>query len=131
MTTGLSLAAANSFFDAICNATAYSETNLYCKLHIGDPGVAGAGNPATETTRMVVSFGAAAAGAIANDVAFEWVSIAGSQDATEFTLWNHLTLAAASNFVGSGTVTANPYTAGDTFTVPIGDLDLSLTTAVT
>ena len=129
MTTGLAAATANAFFDAICNNTSYVIVQLWCKLHIGDPGAAGTTNPATETDRQSVSFGAAAAGAIANDTAFEWVSIAGSQDATEFSLWDTVG-PAGGTFVGSGTVTANAYTAGDTYTVPIGDLDLSLVVAV-
>jgi hypothetical protein len=38
-------------------------------------------------------------------------------------LWDDET---AGNFVGSGTMTANAYTAGDTLTIPIGDLDLTI-----
>jgi hypothetical protein len=33
---------------------------LYAKLHVGDPGAAGTSNPATITTRMPVTFDAAA-----------------------------------------------------------------------
>ena len=126
MAVGMSTATANSVLDAICNATAYSLTNVYVQLHTADPGAAGTTAVATETLRKVVSFGSAASGAIANDVAVSWTSITGSQDATHFTLWDAVT---AGNFVGSGTITANAYTAGDTYTIPIGDLDLSLAVA--
>lgn len=40
-------------------------TVVYFKGHIGDPGAAGAANPAAVTARIAVSFAAAAAGAIA------------------------------------------------------------------
>jgi hypothetical protein len=44
MATGLSAYLANKFLDAVGNATAYSASNVYVKLHIGDPGAAGTAN---------------------------------------------------------------------------------------
>lgn len=126
MAVGMSTATANAILEAIGNNTSYAIATAYIKLHVGDPGAAGTSNPATETLRKAVSFGTASSGAIANDTAITWTTIAGSEDATHFTLWDDLT---AGNFIGSGTITANPYTAGDTYTIPIGDLDLSLTVA--
>jgi hypothetical protein len=122
----MSTATANAILNAIGNATAYSLTNVYMKLHTGAPGSAGTANAATETTRKVVSFGAASTGQMQNDAAITWTSIAGSQDATHFSLWDDVS---AGNFVGSGTITAASYTAGDTYTVLIGGLLLSLTIA--
>lgn len=126
MAVGMATATANAILDAICNNTSYSVAQTYMKLHIGDPGAAGTTNAATETTRKSVSFGAAASGAIANDVAITWTSIAGSQDATHFSLWDNVS---AGNFIGSGTITANGYTAGDTYNVAIGAATLSLSVA--
>ena len=126
MATGLSAYLCNSFLDALGNATAYSVTNVYVKLHVGDPGANGSSNPATETTRKVVSFGAASTGQILSDADISWTNIAGSQDATHFTAWDNLT---AGNFLFSGTITANPYTAGDTYTISSGNLSASLTVA--
>jgi len=126
MAEGMSTATANAILNAIGNATAYSLTNVYMKLHTGAPGSAGTANAATETTRKVVSFGAASTGQMQNDAAITWTSIAGSQDATHFSLWDDVS---AGNFVGSGTITAASYTAGDTYTVLIGGLLLSLTIA--
>lgn len=126
MAVGMSTATANSILNAIGNATAYSLTNVYVQLHTADPGASGTTAVATETTRKLVSFGTASGGTMSNDTAITWTTIAGSQDATHFTLWDAST---AGNFVGSGTITANPYTAGDTYTIPIGDLDLTLTVA--
>lgn len=127
MALGLAAAVANGFLDAIGNATNYTApVAFWMKLHIGDPGSAGTGNPAGNTTRQQVSFGAAAGGAIANDAAVTWTNVSTSEDYTHFSGHDASTGGA---FIGSGTVTANAVTAGDTFTIPIGDVDLTLTTA--
>lgn len=126
MATGLSTFLANSFLDSLGNATAFSVSNVYVKLHIADPGSAGTANPATETTRKVASFGSAAGGGLSSDAAITWTNIAGSEDATYFTAWDSAT---AGNFLFSGTITGNPYTAGDTYTIASGALTVSLTVA--
>jgi hypothetical protein len=126
MATGLSAYLANSFLNALGNATAYSVTLPYIKLHVGDPGANGTANPAVETTRKSVSFGVASAGAIASDADITWTNIAGSEDATFFTAWDDLT---AGNFLFSGTITGNAYSAGDTYTIVSGSLSASLVVA--
>jgi len=126
MATGLSAYLCNSFLDALGNNTSYAVTQVYIKLHVGDPGAAGTSNAATETTRKSVSFAAASAGAIASDADISWTNISGSQDATHFSAWDSLTVG---NFLFSGTITGNAYTAGDTYTISSGNLSASLTVA--
>ena len=126
MATGISSYLANSWLDALGNATAFSVTTPYVKLHVGDPGANGTANPATETTRKAVSFGVASAGALASDADVSWTNIAGSEDATHFTAWDNLS---AGSFLFSGTITGNAYTAGDTYTSSSGGLTVSLTVA--
>jgi len=127
MAEGISSYLANAILDAIGNATNYTApATLYIKLHTAAPGASGATAAATETTRKAVSCSAASGGAITSDADIVWTSIAGSQDATHFSLWDHVS---AGNFLGSGTITANAYTAGDTYTIPTGDFDLSFTVA--
>lgn len=127
MATGISAYTANKLFDCLGNATTFTGvTTCYIKLHTADPGASGSTAAATETTRKACSFGAASAGAIASDADITWTSISGSQDATHFSLWDDVS---AGNFLGSGTITANAYTAGDTYTIPSGSLTLSLTVA--
>ena len=126
MATGLSSYLANSFLDALGNATSFSVTTVYIKLHTGDPGANGTANAATETTRKSASFSAASAGALASDADITWTNIAGSQDATFFTAWDN---ASAGNFLFSGTISGNAYTAGDTYVIPSGSLTASLTVA--
>jgi len=120
MAEGISAAGANTALDAIRTDTPFIQ------LHTAAPGAAGTSNVATETTRKAVTFGAAASGSMTTTVQIQWTSIAGSQDATHFTIWNAST---AGTFKFSGTITANPYTAGDTYTIAIGALTLSITIA--
>lgn len=126
MATGMSSFLANSLLNAVGNATAYSVTTVYVKLHVGDPGADGTANPATELTRKAASFGGASSGTITSDADITWTNISGSQDATYFTAWDNLS---AGNFLFSGTITGNPYTAGDTYTLSSGSLIVSLTVA--
>ena len=126
MATGISSYLANAWLDALGNATSFSVAVPYVKLHVGDPGASGTANPATETTRKSVSFAAASAGAIASDADVTWTNIAGSQDATHFTAWDNAT---TGNFLFSGTIAANAYSAGDTYTIASGNLTVSLTVA--
>lgn len=126
MATGISNYLANEWLDALGNNDTFAVTVPYVKLHVGDPGSAGTSNAATETTRKAASFAAASSGSLASDSALTWTNISGSQDATHFTAWDSLT---AGNFLFSGTITANAYTAGDTFTISSGALTVSLTVA--
>jgi len=124
MALGLSTYMADKFLDAFGNAVDFSAAAVFVKLHVGDPGAAGTANAAAETTRKAASFGPASGGAISNDAEVVWTNIAGSQDATHFSLWDAAT---SGNFLVSGTITANPYSAGDTYTIPAGDLDVTFT----
>lgn len=126
MATGLSAYLANALLDSVGNATSFSVANVYVKLHVGDPGANGTANAATETTRKACSFAAASGGSLSSDAAVTWTNIAGSQNATYFTAWDN---ASTGNFLFSGTMTGNAYTAGDTFTIPSGSLTASLTVA--
>ena len=128
MAEGLSATVANGLLDAVCRAVNYTApTAVWIKLHTGAPGSAGTSNAATETTRKQATFGTGASGGtIANTVAITWTSISGSQDATHFTAWDAST---AGNFLFSGTITANSYTAGDDYNVAIGALTATLTVA--
>jgi len=126
MAHGIGSFLGNGWMNALGNASAFVVVQPYVKLHTGDPGAAGTANPAVETTRKSVSFGAAAAGALASDADVSWTNIAGSEDASHFTCWDALV---AGNFLFSGTITANPYTAGDTYTISSGNLTVSLTLA--
>jgi hypothetical protein len=119
MAEGISSAAAQVGLDAI--AAAYT----WIKLHTGAPGAAGTSNAATETTRKQATWGAASGNALANTNAPTWTNVAGSEDYTHYSAW---TANAAGTFGFSGTITAAAVTAGDTFDLPIGDIDLAFAT---
>lgn len=107
--------------------TTLTTTYPWLKLHTAAPGSAGTTAAATETTRKQVTWGTASAGAIESaTTALTWTNVAGSEDYTHCTFW---TASTAGTFGFSGTVTANPVTAGDTFTIAIGDVDVTLTLA--
>lgn len=120
MTVGFSTAAANTALDN--QGTAYS----WVKLHVGDPGGSGTSNAATETTRKQVTWASASAASKASSADLVWTSVAGTEDFTHFSLW---TASSAGTFGGSGTITANAVTSGDTFTIPSGSLTLTLSVA--
>jgi hypothetical protein len=126
MAHGISAYLGNAWLNALGNNTSFAVAQVYVKLHVGDPGANGTANPATETTRKAVSFGVASAGALASDADVSWTNIAGSEDANHFTAWDSLT---TGNFLFSGTITANPYDAGDTYTISSGNLTATLTLA--
>lgn len=117
MATGFGSAGAGTALDAL--KAAYT----WVKLHVGEPGAAGTSNPATETTRKQATWGTTTAGAFSNTNALDWTNVAGSEDYTHFSAHSAST---AGTFGFSGTVTANPVTAGDNFQIAVGDLDASV-----
>lgn len=119
MAEGIAAVAANSALDTMW--TTYS----WIKLHVGATAV-GTANPATETTRKQVTGASASAGAKASNVALTWTSVAGTEDFSQFSGWTASTVGTCG---WSGTVTANPVTAGDTFTIASGALTSSFTVA--
>ena len=120
MTVGMSQTLADA-------ALGQADDYTWQKLHVGDPGAAGTANPAGNTTRQQATYGAPAAGPVAstrgisNTNALSWTSVPSTEDYTHVSTW---TASTGGTFGFSGTVTANPVTAGDTFTIPIGDLDV-------
>ena len=126
MATGISSSLANSWLDAVGRNVSYTNSAVWIVLHIGDPGAAGTSNPATETTRKQATFSASSGGVLTSNADVTWTNIAGSQDATHFSAW---TASTSGTFLFSGTITANAYTAGDTYTIPSGSLTVALTLA--
>lgn len=123
MAEGLIAALANQLLSGTADVHDYS----WMKLHIGAPGAALTSNPATETTRKQATWGSPSGGSMASVTTdLVWTSIAGSEDATQFSEWDAST---AGNAGWSGTITANPYNAGDTLTIPAGSVTAAFTVA--
>ena len=97
-------------------------TNVYVKLHLGDPGEAATSNAASETTRKVAAWATAASGSIATSATLEWTNVAATETYSHWSLWDDVS---AGNALWSGALsTSAAVTAGDTF--QITSLTLSL-----
>ena len=97
-------------------------SGVYLKLHTGDPGEAGTSNAATETTRKVVTFSAAASGSISSAATVEWTNVSTTETYSHWSLWDAST---SGNCLWTGALSSSAaVTAGDTF--QITSLTLSL-----
>lgn len=119
-------AVANGWLDGLCRGVAYDNDEVWVKLHLGDPGSAGTNNPAANTTRKQVTFGAGAASrAISNTAAVEWLAVGSAETYTHVSFWS---ASSGGTFLGRDDLSAPAaVTAVDDFRIPIGDLDLTVT----
>jgi len=126
MTAGLAEATANSFLNALCRNTSYAVAAFWLKLHLGDPGAAGAGNPAVETTRKQVTFGSVASGgSISSTADTTWTSVSTTETYSHVSFW---TASTAGTFLGSSALSASKsVNSGDNFTIASGNGTLSFT----
>lgn len=113
--------AENAINEAICNNTPLAVAQLYLKLHVGDPGEDCTANPAVETTRKSVSFGASAAGTALNDALVgPWTNVAATEVYSHASLWD---AAVAGNPWMYGALTiAKSIGAGDSFDFAVGEV---------
>ena len=125
MSYGLSSAFANAVLDCLCNATNITApAGFYLKLHTGDPGASGTANAATETTRKSCSMAAASGGTITNDADVVWTAVAATETYAAVSFWD---ASSGGTFYGSKNLeVAAAVTAGISFTIRTGDVDLSL-----
>lgn len=79
----------NALLDHIRGGTAFTQpTNLFVKLHIGDPGEDATGNPAGETDRIDVNFGAASGGSMSNSGEVLWTAVSTAETYSHFSIWD-------------------------------------------
>jgi len=102
--------------------TAFSVTNTYIKLHLGDPGEDGTANPAVEATRQEVTWSAASGGTMASAATVTWTNVSTTEDYTHWSLWDAATVG---NCLWTGALSATAsVTAGDTFQITAASLTL-------
>lgn len=110
--------------DALASTLA---TYKWVQLHTGPPGPNGVANVAQNNVRQQVAVGAptsaGAVASIASSGVVTWTNVAASETYTHASLWS---AASGGNFGGSGTVLANPVTAGDDFSFPISQVVATL-----
>lgn len=125
MTVGLSATGlANKILDHLTGGTAWSQpTNLYVKLHLGDPGTNGTANPSQVTTRAQAHFSAASAGAIALTGTNPSWSMSATETVSHISVWDAST---SGNFLWSSQLAvAKSVGSGDTLTLNSCGLSLS------
>lgn len=128
MAAGVAEAERNKILDAYSRNVSYVNAAVWVKLHTGDPGNAGAANPAGNTTRQQATFASAAAvGAQSNSAQIQWTNVPNAETYSWISLWS---ASSAGNFLGNAQLTTPRTVAiGDTFTIPVGDLDITSTGA--
>jgi hypothetical protein len=90
-------------------------TNVYVKLHLGDPGEAATSNAAVEATRKVAAWATAASGSIVTSATIEWTNVSTTETYSHWSLWDDVS---AGNALWSGALaTTAAVTAGDTFQI--------------
>ena len=113
--------AENKLLDTL-RAQSFSVSNVYVKLHTGDPGEDGTSNAATETTREEVTFSAASSGSMAASATVEWTNVSTTETYSHFSLWDNST---AGNCLWTGSLSSSAsVTAGDTFQITALTLSL-------
>lgn len=116
MTAGLhAVNLANKWLNVLRGTTFTGITAVYVKLHVGDPGSAGASNAAAgSTTRVAITWAAAAAGAIAmNGTAPSWTNGGTSESLSHISFWDDPT---AGNFLDSAALSSSQaWVSGNTF----------------
>ncbi len=115
--------------DALFNNAAPTLIQLasrWIKLHIGDPGEDGTTNAAVETTRQSITSAATANGVFTSTNALSWVNVAGTETISHVSLWDTVG-PAGGNCLWYGQLTVSKaVVAGDTFTIAIGALTVTL-----
>lgn len=108
---------ADKWMNSIRGTAANVTTNVFVKLHTGDPGSAGANNAAAgSTTRPAITHSASSGGAIAmSGTAPSWTNGGTSETLTHISFWDANT---AGNFLASAALTASQaWATGNTFTL--------------
>jgi hypothetical protein len=98
----------------------------YIKMHVGDPGPNGTANPAAETRRMAVDWGAPSGAALVSVADTGLAAVAATEVWTHYSLWSNST---AGTFGHSGTISPKAVTAGDDVNVPAGSVSLTFPVA--
>ena len=97
-------------------------TNVYVKLHLGDPGEAATSNAAVETTRKVAAWATAASGSIATSATLEWTNVSTTETYSHWSMWDDVS---AGNCLWTGALSSSAaVTAGDTFQITALTLSL-------
>lgn len=99
-------------------------TDLYVKLHIGDPGPNATDNPAANDLRVLISFAAATnvntdgRAQTVSDAAVAWATVPATETYSHISIWDDL--AAGDPWYKDAMVAPVPVTVGGAFVFPAG-----------
>lgn len=127
-TAGLSTAnLANKLLDTLSNTSFAAGTQLFGKLHTGDPGASGTANASQHTTRQGFTWAAASAGSKALAATLPSWSIASltsptTETITHVSVWDNVS---AGSFLYSFVITNKAVSNGDTLNLTSHSVSLS------
>jgi hypothetical protein len=123
---GIAAATLNAWLNAFCRNVAYTQpAAFWVKLHLADPGAAGATSPAANTTRQQATFSAASGGSLTTSGAISWTNVPNAETYSHVSFWDAST---AGTFLGSDDLAVSrAVLVGDTFTIAAGSLTLAIT----
>jgi hypothetical protein len=126
MAIGIASASLNAWLNAFTRNVAYTQpAAFWVKLHLGDPGAAGATTPALNTTRQQATFSAASGGSVTTSALLTWTSVPNAETYSHVSFWDAST---SGTFLGSDDLAvARAVLVGDTFTIAAGQLTLAIT----
>ncbi|AER48947.1 hypothetical protein SEA_SUIGENERIS_33 [Mycobacterium phage Suigeneris] len=88
MTVGITAYLANKLLDHVGRNVAYTPPAVvYAKAHLGDPGATGAANASAQTTRLALSFAAAASGSMSANTTPEW-TLNATENISHVSFWD-------------------------------------------
>jgi hypothetical protein len=125
MAVGLNSTLANGWLNTLRSIAFTAPAAAYIKLHIGDPGAAGATAPSTgSATRVVITLTAASAGSLVMTTPLPvWTNGGVSETLSHITWWDAITAGA---FQLSGALTTpQAWASGNTFTLSSLSVSLS------
>ena len=127
MTTGFSSALAASILNQLCNAGTWTDPpGFFVQLHTADPGVAGTTAVANNAVRHTGTFVTATTGSITTFAAITWASVSQTETYSFVSFWDSGTAGAGTFLASDNLEVARGVTAGDTFTIAAGDIDITL-----
>lgn len=128
MTTGFGSATAQAILNQLCNAGTWTDpVGFFVQLHTADPGPAGTTAVANNAQRHTATFSTASgAGAITTSGAVTWTSVSQTETYSFVSFWDSSTAGAGTLLATDNLEVARGVTAGDTFTIAAGDIDITL-----
>lgn len=128
MTVGLEPSIANAVWNYLLRvgSAPTQPAAVWAKLHLGDPGAAGTANPAANTQRQQITFGAASGGIALNSGTVTWPTVSTTENITHVSFW---TASTAGTFICSGTISNGNVIAGQDLIASIGAISAQLNVA--